>query len=253
MNLMADVSVLLKRDRGLSVSAAPAESYLDPLAPDPTFSLGLNLFPRPWDGSAEGGAIVREAGFEHAGRQSYAYVLHRAGEAGVQFDWVAVQLYEAYSRYLHESTVGARRVGEEDADADADLDAVVTAQIDGAVNRAVAFFDGFDVNLPQPYGTSKISLYPSRLVLGFANGWADGTKFVRVEQKALDGILLRLKVRGIMFWTIEEEGADGIYMVDMIRDAISRSEDSGHDHDEVDDEDDSRSEEEERPAGGDEL
>lgn len=218
LNIMADVSVILKEKYQMLVSMAPAESYFDALAEDTSFSLDLNLFPHPWDKTKVDRALIEESGFEHAGRQCYTYVWHRAGGEKT-FDWIGLQLYEAYSRYLHETS----RAIEDDTD-------VVAAQVEGVVRRTVALFDGFDVDLPQ-YGKTRISVLPSRLVFGFGNGWTDNKKFVSVRPEALQDILVRLKIAGFMFWTVEEEGTGGVYMSYIISDAIQQSEeedDHGH-------------------------
>jgi len=237
LDLMADVSVLLKDRYKMIVSMAPAESYFDALAEDESFSLDLNLSPRPWVESSDQDdrRFVQEAGFEHAGRQCYAYVWHRAG--GVRtFDWVSLQLYEAYSRYMHETSRAL----------DSELegqDAKVAAQVEGVRKRVVALFDGFVVDLPG-YGRTRISVPPKRLVFGFANGWADDHKFVRVRPETLRTMLFRMKIAGIMFWTIEEEGNGGMYIADDIATAISATdEDDHHKHDDDDDDDDEVGEE----------
>eukprot|EP00566_Odontella_aurita_P011868 CAMPEP_0113535096 /NCGR_PEP_ID=MMETSP0015_2-20120614/5514_1 /TAXON_ID=2838 /ORGANISM="Odontella" /LENGTH=386 /DNA_ID=CAMNT_0000434309 /DNA_START=137 /DNA_END=1297 /DNA_ORIENTATION=- /assembly_acc=CAM_ASM_000160 len=222
LDIMADVSVLLKEKYGMLVSMAPAESYFDALAEDSSFSTDLNLFPRPWDRAEADRDIVIEAGFQHAGQQCYAYVFHRAGGERT-FDWVGLQLYEAYSRFMHETS----RLIDPDIDESA-------SQVEGVLRRTVALFDGFSVNLPK-YGETRISISPNRLVFGFANGWADNKKFVRVRPEALRDVLMRLKIAGFMFWTIEEEGRDGVYMADLISNAIMQSEEQDeHENDEED-------------------
>ena len=247
LDVMADMSTALRGGREYTVSMAPAESYLDSLAGTDGdgdggsgFDLRLDRFPVHWEDDPDRGT-VEGAGFSHAGQQAYAYVLHRAGAEA--FDWVAVQLYESYSRYLRETTVVARRAldlegGAGDGDGDGRgnghhrrrrrrrpaLD-VPRAQMDALRRRAVAMYDGFPVDLPG-YGTVTVQVPPGRLVFGFANGWADGTKSVRIERRALNRLFVQLKTRGVMFWTIDEEGTRGQYLAREIREAQVRAEET---------------------------
>mmetsp|Transcript_14470 Transcript_14470/g.24114 ORF Transcript_14470/g.24114 Transcript_14470/m.24114 type:complete len:408 (-) Transcript_14470:148-1371(-) len=214
LDVMADMSKALKEQHGYIVSMAPAESYLDVLAPDHQFSLDLNRFPRWWEKTDR--QVVKVDTFSHAGRQCYAYVIHRAGINS--FDWVSLQLYESFSRFAYETTVVAERDGEN----------VISAQMDAMRRRAVAGFDGFDVELPN-YGRVRIQVPPWKLVFGFANGWADGTKVVTVERRALNRLFVRLKTAGVMFWTIEEEGKNGLYLAKEVNEAIVRSKIDWHD------------------------
>ena len=107
LDIMAEFSIEAKKTYGLLVSLAPAESYLDPLLhlqyekdqmihsentkedneyETNTFSLRLNLFPPVWDQRVLDRQYIKDTGFSHAGKQCYAYVLHRAGVD--TFDWI---------------------------------------------------------------------------------------------------------------------------------------------------------------------
>ena len=212
LDVMADLAVEAKR-RGLVVSMAPAESYLDAAAGDGSadaeFSRDLGLPPRAWttgpDATDEDRRVVADAGFRHAGRQCYAYVLARAGVGS--FDWISVQLYEAYSAFVHET---ARRGRD---------------PVDAIVERVDRFAGGYTVtNLPLDEAEFVVRVPPSRLVIGIANGWADGTKFCKVEpstmRKVYDRTLAKYGegILGVMFWTIEEEGDnDGSRMTRLLR------------------------------------
>ena len=216
LDIMADLAVEAKR-RGLIVSMAPAESYLDAAADggsvDARFSPDLGLPPRAWttgpDATDADRKVIEDAGFRHAGRQCYAYVLARAGVGS--FDWVSVQLYEAYSAFVHET---ARR-GVDPADAIAE--------------RVDRFAGGYTVtNLPLGEAEFEVRVPPSMLVIGVANGWADGTKFCKVEpasiRKAYDQTMTKYGegILGVMFWTIEEEGDDdGSRMTRLLREELS--------------------------------
>ena len=216
LDVMADMSKALKDQYGYIVSVAPAESYLDVLATDDQFSLELNLFPRWYENNKADRQMIQNEKFSHAGRQCYAYVIHRAGIDS--FDWVAIQLYESFSRFVYETTVVAERDGEN----------LISSQMDAMRRRAVAGFDGFEVVLPN-YGKVRIQVPPWKLVFGFANGWADGNKVVKVERRALNRLFVRLKTAGVMFWTIDEEGTNGLFLAKEIKEAIERSKIDWHD------------------------
>ncbi|KAL7518603.1 hypothetical protein ACHAWX_003417 [Stephanocyclus meneghinianus] len=204
LNILADLSTHAKRNYGMIVSMAPAESYLDATAsedgPDAAFSLRLDLAPRAWTSSVhaseEDRALIEAAGFSHAGRQCYAYVLAKAGVE--TFDWVSIQLYEAYSPLAHEL---ARRK----------IDPVHALM--ERVNRLTSGYVVRDIpGLASSEYEVKVPL--SKLVLGVANRWADGLKFCKVDATWLRSAYQSTVAEygegflGIMFWTIEEEGSD---------------------------------------------
>lgn len=191
--LVADFSRAAKA-AGYAVGLAPAESYLD--GASPLYSEALNLPPlAPWDdgggasrGADGGGGDERPPGgaaaFPYAGRNAYAPILAAAGVE--TFDFVSVQLYEGYSRACHALTRDGTAAG-----------AYVAA-------LAARLARGWRVELPG--GATTLRVPPERLVVGLANGWADGAKFVRVDAAALRDVP-RGALRGFMFWVIDEEGA----------------------------------------------
>ena len=186
--LVADFSKKAKAD-AYAVFLAPAESYLD--AASPAYAEALNNEPlAAWDAATTPGFPA--AGFPYAGRNAYAAVVDRAGVE--TFDLISVQLYEGYSRACHATTVG-----------DASL-----ADYVAAAARALA--RGFPVDLPG--GRHTLAIPPERLAFGFANGWADGEKFLRADPADVAAAFRalaedHLEPRGVMFWVIDEEGADG--------------------------------------------
>lgn len=203
LDIMADFSVEAKK-QGMIVSMAPAESYLDATIEqgsiDGKFSLSLDLPPRAWasdryHASDADRELVKSKGFSHAGRQCYAYVLAKAGVD--TFDWISIQLYESYSPFAHD--VAARKLEPSEA----------------LMIRIRRLIKGYTVtDLPFESSEYEVKIPPTKLVLGIANGWADGLKVCKVEASALrsayestlaeygEGFL------GVMFWTIEEEGND---------------------------------------------
>jgi chitinase len=195
LDIMADFTVRAK-SRGLIVSMAPAESYLDstvdPGSTDATFSLRLDLSPRAWT-SPEDREII--GGFSYAGRQCYAYVLARAGVES--FDFISIQLYEGYSPYVYE--VSRKKMD----------------PVEAILERVNGFIRGYTVNgMPMSTSDYQVKIPPSKLVIGVANGWADGVKFCKVDPKTLRDAYAITKnkygegFRGVMFWTINDEGDD---------------------------------------------
>lgn len=181
---------------GYTVGMAPPQSYLD-LHGDGRFSRRVNLKEpaRAWHPE-----------FSYFGRNVYAYLLAKFGDS---IDFVSIQFYESYSKAgmaLHEEHITA---------ADYLQRFVESAAEGGCLSAVIDFAEDEEVGLSK----KTIQLPLSKLVFGFANGWADDgndkTLYFAPEQvqkawKALDskGQL----PRGFMFWTINEEGiSNGIY------------------------------------------
>jgi hypothetical protein len=200
LDIMADFTTEAK-SKGLVVSMAPAESYLDatvdPNSIDATFSLRLDLPPRAWT-SPEDRDMIK--GFSHAGRQCYAYVLAKAGVAS--FDFISIQLYEGFSPYVYE--VSRRQMN----------------PVEAIMERVNGFVGGYVVNgVPLSSSSSpesyEVKIPLSKLVIGVANRWADGVKFCKIDPKTLGDAYVSTKKKyigegflGVMFWTINEEGDD---------------------------------------------
>ena len=150
---------------------APAESYLDASANsiDSSFSLDLGLPPRAWasdryNASDEDRLLIKEKGFQHAGRQCYAYILAKAGID--TFDFISIQLYEAYSPFAHDIRT---------------LD-----QTEALMIRIRLLIEGYTVtDLPLKPPNYEVKIPPNKLVIGIANSWADGFKFCYVEASAV--------------------------------------------------------------------
>ena len=58
-------------------------------------------------------------------------------------------------------------------------------------------------------GHDVVRVPREKLLLGFANGWADNEKFIRVEPEDAARVVEAAGLRGAMFWVIDEEGDDG--------------------------------------------
>ena len=63
--------------------------------------------------------------------------------------------------------------------------------------------------MPRTRRPATIAIPREKLCFGFANGWADNTKFLRAAPgdvaAAIAGIPERHRPRGVMFWVIDEE------------------------------------------------
>ena len=56
-------------------------------------------------------------------------------------------------------------------------------------------------------GDDVVRVPREKLLLGFANGWADNEKFIRVEPEDAARAVQSAGLRGAMFWVIDEEGS----------------------------------------------
>jgi len=196
VDLVVDFSKRARAD-GYVVGLAPAESYLDALS-DGAVSLSLNEQPlSPWPADVLPGGT-----FPYAGRNAYAEVLRRLGGSD-GIDFCSVQFYEGYSRACFETTRRGTplsehlvRVARSFADGKS-FGVVHEAAVDDDSKKASSF---------------RLVVPPAKLVLGFANGWADGTKFLRGDPGEIVAAFARLRAlglepRGTMFWVLDEEGA----------------------------------------------
>ena len=166
------------KSHGYLIALAPAESCLD--AGSAEVDLLLNHEPRaPWRPGENG---FPAAGFPYAGRNAYAAVLARAGMDSV--DAVSVQLYEGYSSACYALTRGG-----------AALATYAEEVAAGLSTKGVAV------------GADVVRVPREKLLLGFANGWADNEKFIRVEPEDAARAVEAADLRGAMFWVIDEEGS----------------------------------------------
>jgi len=193
LQLMGEMSQMAKRD-GFIVSMAPAESYVDPTFPTADGSLAHN-YPE-WE--------LLQPGFTYHGRNCYSYIMTHFGTTGAvpTFDFISLQLYEGYSHLLFNTTELAPPQSAVDY-----LVALVPRFIQG---YSVAF-SAFD----EPPAVATVAIPRTQLVLGFANGWADNSKFALIWPEVIGAafaILDRdgMRPRGAMFWDIADEGMDAV-------------------------------------------
>jgi len=175
---------------------APPQSYLD-FHGEGHFSRYVNLTEpsRTWHPE-----------FSYFGANVYAYLLAKFEE---YIDFVSIQFYESYSpsgMAIHEKQITAAEYLQR---------YVESAERDGFLTAVIDFSEDSDIGLNK----QAIRLPLSKLVFGFANGWADdgNDKTLYVPPHEVETAWKTLNAegrlpRGFMFWTINEEGvSNGVY------------------------------------------
>lgn len=199
LNKMGRISQLAKND-GYIVSIAPPQSYLD--LSTTQFSRYVNLTHpgRKWHSE-----------FSYAGANVYAYLLARYGD---DIDMVSVQLYESYSRAAYDiNELGVP------------ASTYITSYVEDLALRHEKFYVDFSQDPDLNMEGQMVHLPLTKLVIGLANGWANGDKTLYVDPpdagRAYEGLVQQGRApRGFMFWTIDEEGTNGIYMADALNRAM---------------------------------
>jgi hypothetical protein len=126
---------------------------------------------------------------------------------GSSIDFVSLQFYESYSRAamsLHHGKLSS--------------EAYLQSYIDDLLRADECWFIDFGQDPGLKYSSRNLELPLSKLVFGFANGWAvtAGEKVVFFQPKHIQMAYNKLEKagtlpRGFMFWVIGEEGANGIH------------------------------------------
>ncbi|KAJ3004464.1 UNVERIFIED_CONTAM: hypothetical protein HDU68_005098 [Siphonaria sp. JEL0065] len=176
LDSMGTISQLAKKN-GYYVTMAPAQSYMSPWTSE--FSRSVAFKDDAWETSVPG------LNFPYHGRNLYSYVWAKYGP----FDLTIVQLYEGYSHTLHSIRFGGLSPG-----------AAVASSVRELLHPwKITLDDGQEL-------TVKIN--PSQLIVGLANGWADGTKFLFVDAMGLSDAWYEIggQIRGFGFWNVGEEG-----------------------------------------------
>jgi beta-glucosidase len=181
---------------------APAQSYLD--ITRSRFSRFVNLTDptRGWHDD-----------FSYFGANVYAYLLARFED---YIDLISMQFYESYSQAA--CAVRHRSITPHD---------YLIQYIQGLKSAGEAFFvdfsDDTSVNMP----SQLVRLPLSKLLLGFANGWAhDSPKALLIYSTEVKAAYTSLMAaghnlpRGIMFWTIDEEGNHDIFLTPGLNDIL---------------------------------
>jgi chitinase len=189
LHKMGAISRMAKRD-GYLISMAPPQSYLDFHGAN-RFSRFTNLTDpdREWHNE-----------FQYFGSNVYAFMLAEFMDA---IDLVSIQFYESYSR----AAMMVKKFGMSPS-------AYLLDYIQQNLSLPVTFSDDPKISLAD----QVVHLPLSKLVLGFANGWANNqdekTLYVPTKeiQEAWNELTTRdNQPRGFMFWTIDADGSDDIY------------------------------------------
>lgn len=187
---MGEMSRLAKAN-GLVVSMAPPESYLDTTTS--RFSRSIKLsYPEPW-----------HQDFTYHGANAYAYVLAKWENS---IDFIFLQFYESYSH-------AAYQVNEVGILPSTFLVNYVLNLVKNDERYLVNFEEDVEINLKNQF----VNLPLSKLVFGFANGWADGEKALFFSPDELEIAYKSLlstqhTPRGMGYWVIEEEGNNGVFL-----------------------------------------
>lgn len=174
---------------------APPQSYLD-IHGSTDFSRAVNLTDRTREWHKD---------LSYFGRNVYAYLLQKYEP---WIDIVSMQFYESYSR-------AAMAIFADSIDPADYLVRYVEKLAEGNYEFPVHFEQDPKTRLDR----SNVSLPLSKLVLGFANGWAkdSGNKTVFFTGSKISAAWEKLRAkkllpRGLMFWIIDEEGTNGVNM-----------------------------------------
>lgn len=203
IHFMGLFSQLGKKD-GFLVSMAPMESYLD--VTTSAFDCILNHEYEEW--------INIQPDFKYHGHNTYAPLLsNKYGKTIVDgklvdtFDFIFLQFYESYSHALYNIT-------KEESKRQSPTQYFLTFVQKITSGWMVQFENEPNIQI----SNQVISVPKSKLILGFANGWAYNhhkSLFLQPEQikqvyTALDDAGIR--PRGCGFWNIKDEGQNKVYL-----------------------------------------
>lgn len=180
------------RQYGYLVSLAPPQSYLSA----DTSEFNRSALQPPL-------GCPPDVHFGYAGRNSYAFLLARYGSTPLAdssaptFAWVFTQLYESWS--------GARCMRARGTA----LSHILASVVDGL---ATGWEVEFGADPEVECRSTRVRVPRSRLVLGFANGWAAPGEHAalyvspRELAAAYAALPARARPRGLGFWSIADEG-----------------------------------------------
>ena len=188
---------------GYCIGVAPPQSYLD--VSHSNFSRRVNLTRTPEVTCKD---TSWHDDFSYHGANVYAHLL---AKFGAYVDFVSIQFYESYSRagrHIHHHRVIPANY----------LQSYVNDLVDQGESFAVDFSEDPDLHLPN----QRVSFPLSKLVWGFANGWAlnkdivDSEKTVYFPPASIETAYRALvqagrAPRGFMFWVLGEEGTNGVF------------------------------------------
>lgn len=192
LDMMGCISRLAK-EKGFIVGVAPPQSYLD--TQNSRFSRSVNLLDleRKW-----------HEDFHYFGSNVYAYLLAKYGDC---LDIISVQFYESYSRAAM-SIYGSDQMS---------AASYFQMYVKDLASKDFSAFVEFENDPSSKLLNQWVPIPLSKLVFGFANGWALDTngKALFVQETDMDMAYQNLREakldpRGFMFWVIGEEGKNGV-------------------------------------------
>jgi hypothetical protein len=182
---------------GKFISIAPPQSYLN--INSTRFSRFVNL-------TDPTRRCEPYSTFSYYGMNVYAYLVHRYGD---WIDLISIQFYESYSQ-------AAYAINQDGMNGSDYLYLFVESLL--ASNQS--FFVNFAEDTELELRSQNVSLPLQKLVFGLGNGWAGrDNKTIFISSNQLNETWHRLNSkaqshvpRGFMFWTIDLEGENDIYM-----------------------------------------
>jgi len=144
--------------------------------------------------------------FSYFGANVYAYLVQKYGD---WIDLISIQFYESYSRASYSIKVAHINASD-----------YLFQYVERLVNENESFLVNFTSDCELGLTAQHIRLPLKKLVLGLGNGWVgqnDKTVFISSDQINTTWHQLIAKQqfnlpRGFMFWTIDSEGENDIYL-----------------------------------------
>jgi hypothetical protein len=136
----------------------------------------------------------------------YAYLVQ---QYGLWIDLISIQFYESYSRATYAIKVGHLNASD-----------YLLQYVEQLVSKNETFLVDFTSDPELGLSAQNVLIPLQKLVLGLGNGWVgrnDKTVYISPDQvnstwHHLIAKAYRTLPRGFMFWTIDEEGENGIYL-----------------------------------------
>eukprot|EP00977_Amphora_coffeiformis_P001493 scaffold294_cov221-Amphora_coffeaeformis.AAC.49 len=189
---------------GYCIGVAPPQSYLD--VSHRKFSRRVNLTRAQATDEPTSSSSWWHDDFSYHGANVYAHLL---AKYGAYVDFVSIQFYESYSR-------AGRQIHHHHVTSAEYLQSYVNDLVGRGESFPVDFSQDPAVHLPN----QRVSLPLSKLVWGFANGWALNKdideKTVYFPPASIEMAYRALEhagraPRGFMFWVLGEEGTNGVF------------------------------------------
>jgi hypothetical protein len=144
--------------------------------------------------------------FTYYGANVYAYLVHQYGD---WIDLISIQLYESYSDALYEIKCNGNNASE-----------YLFQYVYNLISSDEVFFVNFTEDAEIGLSGQNVALPLQKLVLGFGNGWTrrnDKSVYISPDQvniawRQLHAASPSKLPRGFMFWTINTEGEDDLYL-----------------------------------------